>query len=372
MSDAPSPLRVAIDVGALYGHRTGIGVATAGIVDALVARPDIDLDPYLVSFRSQPQPGHRRLAIPGLLASHLWSRMHRPRVDRWAGDAAVVHGTNYVVPPTTLPSVVSVYDCWFLRQPRLAAPVVRRAGERLRRSVAHGAWVHASSDVTAAEVRELLRTDRVVTVHLGPPAGPPPVAELARPPVADDLGGRPFVLAIGTEERRKDLARLIAAFAMVAADDQHVRLVLAGAPGDASASVERAIGELDAGTVGRVVRLGPVDEATKHWLLRRASVLAYPSLDEGFGFPIIEAQLADTPVVASDVGAVAEIGGGGVHLVTGGDTAELAGGIARVLEDGVLRLGLVEAGHRNAHRFSWAATADGLVDLYRTAIGAAG
>jgi glycosyltransferase involved in cell wall biosynthesis len=116
------------------------------------------------------------------------------------------------------------------------------------------------------------------------------------------------------------------------------------------------------------VRLGRIDDDIKHWLLRRASVLAYPSLDEGFGFPIVEAQLAGTPVVASDVGAGSEIGGGGVHLVTGGDTAALAGAIARVLGDGVLRLGLVEAGNRNVHRFSWDATAAGLLDLYRNAV----
>ena len=159
--------------------------------------------------------------------------MHRPRIDRWTRGADVVHGTNYVVPPTSLPSVVSVYDCWFLRHPELATPVVRRAGRRLRRAVEHGAWVHASSDATAAEVRTLLGTDRVVTVHLGTPAGPAAGGRAAAPSHRRRLGGRPFVLAIGTEERRKDLVRLVAAFAG-RLDDGAVRLVLAGAPGDAS------------------------------------------------------------------------------------------------------------------------------------------
>jgi glycosyltransferase involved in cell wall biosynthesis len=368
MPDAPSPLRVAFDVGPLYGHRTGIGVATAGMFDALTARTDVALDPYLVSFRSDPQPGHRRLAVPGLVASHVWSRTHRPRIDRWTRGAQLVHGTNYVVPPTSLPSVVSVYDCWFLRRPDLATPVVRRAGRRLERAVAHGAWVHASSDATATEVRSLLGTDRVVTIHLGAPAGPPPATELPRPAVADVLGGRRFVLAIGTEERRKDLPRLVAAFDAVAADDGEVTLVIAGAPGDASVELDRALARLRPAAAERVLRLGRVDDDAKHWLLRRASVLAYPSLDEGFGFPIVEAQLAGTPVVASDVGAVSEIGGDGVHLVAVGDTAALAAAIHRVLHDGVLRLGLVEAGNRNARRFSWNATAAGLLDLYRTAV----
>ena len=80
--------------------------------------------------------------------------------------------------------------------------------------------------------------------------------------------------------------------------------MLAGAEGDDSPAVERAITALPASIRERVLRIVAVDDATKHWLLRRAAVLAYPSLDEGFGFPILEAQLAATPVVASNVGAV--------------------------------------------------------------------
>lgn len=367
MPAATTPLRVAIDVGPLYGHRTGIGVATAGLVDALRGRQDVELDPYLVSFRSDPDADHRRLPVPGIVASHVWARVHRPRIDRWARDAQLVHGTNYVVPPTALPALVSVYDCWFLRHPEAATPMVRRAGMRLHRAVRHGAWVHASSDVTATEVRTLLGTDRVRTVHLGPPPAPPPATEIARPPAAERMGGRPFVLAIGTEERRKDLPRLIAAFADVR-DHHELQLVLAGAAGDATPLIDAAIGRVPAEVGERIVRLGRVDDSAKHWLLRHASALAYPSLDEGFGFPIVEAQLAGTPVIATDVGAVREIGGEGVLAVPVGDTAALGAAIARVLDDGLVRLGLLEAGHRNARRFDWHRTAAEIVELYRTAV----
>ena len=372
MSEPPPPvaddsprLRVAIDAGPLYGHRTGVGVATAGLLDALATRQDIDLDPYVVSFRSKPADGHRRLPVPGIVASHVWARSQWPRFDRWAGGAHVIHGTNYVVPPTRRPSVVSVYDCWFLRHPHHAVPVVRRAGERLRRAITAGAFVHASSDDTAQHVRELLGTDRVATIHLGLPPAPPPLASLAQPQVGSTLRGDPFVLAIGTEERRKALPLLVAAFGSVAAEHTELRLVLAGAEGDASPAVEQAITALPASARERVLRIGAVDDTTKHWLLRRAAVLAYPSLDEGFGFPILEAQLAATPVVASDVGAVSEIGGDGVLLVDGRDPATFASALGRAIADGGLRLGLIEAGQRNVRRFDWADTAERLVGLYR-------
>ena len=364
VDDSP-PLRVAIDAGPLYGHRTGVGVATAGLLDALATRHDIELDPYVVSFRSKPAAGHRRLPMPGIVASHVWARSQWPRFDRWASGAQVIHGTNYVVPPTRLPSVVSVYDCWFLRHNDHASPVVRRAGERLRRAVVAGAFVHASSDDTARHVRELFDTERVTTIHLGLPPAPPPLSSLAPPDVGATLRGDPFVLAIGTEERRKALPLLVAAFGSVAAEHREVWLVLAGAEGDDSPAVVEAIAALDGPARARVLRIGAVDDATKHWLLRRAAVLAYPSLDEGFGFPILEAQLASTPVVASDVGAVSEIGGDGVLLVGGRDPAAFAVALGRAIADGGLRLGLIEAGQRNVRRFDWTDTADRLVALYR-------
>ncbi len=368
VADDSSRLRVAIDAGPLYGHRTGVGVATAGLLEALAARTDVGLDPYVVSFRSKPAAGHRRLPMPGIVASHVWAHSQWPRFDRWAGRAQVIHGTNYVVPPTRLPALVSVYDCWFLRHRDDAAPVVRRAGERLRRAIDAGAYVHASSDDTAQHVRELFGTDRVETIHLGLPPAPPPLSALPRPAVAASLHGEPFLLAIGTEERRKALPALVAAFGPIAGEHGQLRLVLAGAAGDDSQAVEHAIASLPTTVRERVLRIGAVDDSTKHWLLRSAAVLAYPSLDEGFGFPILEAQLAATPVVASDVGAVSEIGGEGVLLVEGRDPTSFATALGRAIADGGLRLGLIEAGHRNVRRFDWANTADRLVGVYRALI----
>lgn len=358
-------MKVAIDAGPLYGHRTGVGEAVAGMVDALDDRDDVALAPYLVSGRSHPQPGHRRLPVPGIVASHLWSRTDHPRADRWIGDADLVHGTNYVAPPTSLPTVVSVYDCWFLRHPDEASPLTRRAGRNLRRAVRRGAWIHTSSRATEAAVRELLGTDRVATVLLGPPAPLPAGDEAA----IAALRGRRFVVAIGTEERRKGLSLLVEAFDDLASSDPDVVLVLAGAAGDDTDALTASISAV--GDPSRVHRLGVVDPPTKAWLLRHAAVLAYPSIDEGFGFPILEAQAAGTPVVATAVGSIPEVAGDGVVLVDDPhrSSSAFAAGIEAALAGGG-RLALIEAGYRNTKRFDWAATAAGLVDLYALVGGA--
>lgn len=360
-------LDIAIDIGPLYGHRTGVGVAVDGLVSALRERSDVHLAPYLVSFRSEPEAGHRKLPLPGIVASHLWSRSDRPTADRWLGPVDVVHGTNYVAPPSGRPTVISVYDCWFLANPDGASPLVRRAGRTLRRRVADGAWIHTSSAATAEQARTLLNTDRVVSVHLGPP--PQAVAVPTSTPAGlEPLQGATFVLGIGTEERRKDLPTLVAAFGTLAGGRPSVRLVLAGARGDQSAEVDVAIDALAPDARSRVHRLGPVDDATKAWLLRHASVLAYPSLDEGFGFPILEAQAAGTPVVATDVGSVGEVAGDGAVLVTGRSATSFAEQLAGVVDGTTSRLSLISAGHENLARFSWTATADGLMALYRRAM----
>lgn len=283
-----------------------------------------------------------------------------PKIDRWLPDVDLVHGTNYVVPPTRRPAVVTVYDCWFLAHPDQAAPAVRRAASLLRRAVQRGAHVHTSSAATADQVREHLGSDRVSVVHLGPPAAP--AAAAAAPPGI--ALGQQFILSIGTLERRKGLPSLVRAFGEIASDRSDLRLVLAGVDGDDGDAVARAVDAIAPEARPRVVRTGAVSPGEKAWLLRNAALLAYPSLDEGFGFPVLEAQAASLPVVATAVGSLREIGGDGVAFVDGHDHTDLATQLVHVLDNGMTRLGLIEAGHRNVQRFSWSRTADELVTLY--------
>jgi glycosyltransferase involved in cell wall biosynthesis len=358
-----SPIRVAFDVGPLHGRRTGIGVAVGELASALGDVDDVELAPYLLSFRTRPDPPARRLPVPAAAAHRLWARIDHPRVDRFLGAVDVVHGTNYVVPPSRRPRLVSVYDVWFLLRPDLAAPAVGRAAAVLRRSVRSGAVVVASSAATAERTRELLRTDRVEVVHLGPPRASSEPAR--RPSWATTLGVRPFALALGTIERRKNLPALLASFGAAAGAVPELELVLAGADGDDSPAVTAAVAALPPHVRARVHRPGAVDAGAKAWLLGAATMLAYPSLDEGFGFPLLEAQQAGLPVVATRAGSIPEVGGDGVELVPLGDADALADALVRVATDDRTRARLIAAGTANLDRFSWAATAAATADLYR-------
>ena len=355
-----SRLRIAFDTGPLHGSKTGIGFAVDAMLDALRHRDDVTLEPYLLSFRARPNHGERRLPFPARLALRSWSRSSHPRADRWLGGPDVVHGTNYVVPPSNSPSVVSVYDCWFLDHPDQASPDVRLAGRVLRAAIGRGAVVHTSSHATEAAVRRHFPGAPVCTVHLGPLTLAPPAGRSPLPQLAD----RPFVLAIGTVEPRKNLTTLVRAFGDVAREHPEAVLVLAGSDGGHGSAVRSEIDALGPGTSERVLVTGRVDDAARSWLVHHAAALAYPSLDEGFGFPLLEAMHTRTPVVAARAGSIPEVAADAALLVEPLDHAALAQALLEVITVPATADRLRAAGEVRVGHFSWNACAAGLSDLY--------
>jgi len=355
-------LTIAVDTGPLHGPATGIARATSGLVDEL-SRRDVRVVPYVLSFRAHLAADTRRVPLPAALALRTWARTSRPRLERLWRDVDVVHGTNYVVPPTRKPRLVSVYDCWALDHPQYVHTDVRLSMNALRRSVDDGALIHASSYATARRLHDHFPEAVVEVVHLGPTdPGPSPVGLPESIPAV--LDSAPFVASIGTIERRKNVPTLIGAFARLAEVHPDVRLVIAGSMGDDATMVDEALRSSSPTTRARIHLLGRVDDRTAAWILRRARVLAYPSLDEGFGFPLLEAMACEVPIVASDAGSIPEIAGDAALLVPASDVDELARALGRALTDDVLRQRLIETGRSRRADFSWTATVDRFMELY--------
>ena len=183
-------------------------------------------------------------------------------------------------------------------------------------------------------------------------------------------GSGPFCLAVGTAEPRKDLPGLVRAFGDVAARQRDLTLVLAGPPGWGEEALAAAVAASPAHD--RIVRTGWVESRDLAALLARASVLAYPSLYEGFGFPPLQAMRAGVPVVATRAGSLPEVLGDGALMVEPGDHDGLVAALDASLGDGALRRRLVAAGAAWAARFSWERCAAGLEGLYRDAAGGTG
>jgi glycosyltransferase involved in cell wall biosynthesis len=288
--------------------------------------------------------------------------MAAPRIDLWTGRVDVVHGTNFVVPPTGAAALVTVHDTAFAHSPDLVTAASRRYTSLLRAALQRGATVHVFSDRVRTEVCDLFRLsgDRVVCVHPGIAELPPGDAAAGR----RRAGAPRYLLALGTEEPRKNYPRLVAAFDVVAATDPEVHLVVAGARGWGSEALDAAVRA--AAHRDRVVRLGYVSDPDRSDLLAGAAALVYPSLDEGFGHPPLEAMRFGIPVVAARAGAIPEVLGDAAVLADPVSIDDLTAALSAVLTDAALRSRLVTAGRARAGLYSWDRAADGIVACYRS------
>ena len=292
-----------------------------------------------------------------------WRIIERPdpfwsiAAGRAAGrECDVVLATNsyLMAAVASAPSVVVVYDLVAfdreLRAPRgslferLTLPLaVRRAAAML-----------CISDATRRELVERFPRARAETVPLA-----------ADPRFFDAVPARrakPYVLCTGTLEPRKNVPRLIEAFAALdpALRDSH-ELVLAGPEGWETAPILESIG-----AHGDFVRaIGFVPEADLPGLYAGAVAFAYPSLQEGFGLPVLEAMAAGTPVLTSDVSSLPEVGGDAAVYVDPLETASIRDGLARLLADESLRARLASEGRERARGFSWDRTADATLSAIR-------
>lgn len=365
--------RVAIDVTCLAGARSGVGHVTAALVERIARRPDIDVVAYAVTRdrgfgREVALPPGTALRVTGIPASVLfatWRRAAVGHIERWTGPIDVVHGTNFVVPPAHAPTLVTVHDVTFLREPGLVSRASRRYAGLLRSAVRRGATVHVFSDTVRAEVIERLGCppERVVRIHPGvasTAAGDPAAGRRL-------AGGARYVLAIGTVEPRKNYPRLVAAFDRVAHGDPEVRLVVAGASGWGVDAFEDAVRAATHGD--RVARLGYVTDDERRDLLAGAAALAYPSLDEGFGHPPLEAMRAGVPVVAARAGSLPEVLGDAALLPDPTSIDAIAAALDEVLHDPSTRDRLVARGAEQGARYSWDAAADELAACYRRLAG---
>ncbi|MDP9071705.1 MAG: glycosyltransferase family 4 protein [Actinomycetota bacterium] len=368
-------MRVALDATPLLGVRTGVGHFAAEVLASLARRDGLELSAFALTWRGRDglatalppevRPVPRPMAARPLREA--WKRASLPPIEWWTGPIDVVHGTNFVVPPARRAAeVVTVHDLTAVRFPELCTADALELPRLVRRALARGAFVHTPSAFVAAELVELLGADpdRVSAVPLGVPA----VEELSGGDPREGCrlaGSERYVLALGTVEPRKDLPTLVRAFDLVAGADADLSLVVAGPDGWGTEAFAAAVATARHGD--RVRRLGYVGGSDKASLLSGAAVFAFPSINEGFGLPPLEAMAVGVPVVATDAGSLPEVLGEAARLVPAGDVEALAAALTAALRHDAAHDALVERGRRQARAYSWDRCAEGLIELYQRA-----
>jgi glycosyltransferase involved in cell wall biosynthesis len=379
-------LDVAFDATPLLGATAGVGAFCTGALSALTAVEGLSVRAFAVSWRRRGRivehlpPGVAAVdrPMPARPVHRAWRLTSLPPIEWFTGRVDAVHGTNFIVPPARRAArVVTVHDLTTVRFPEMCDDNTRTFPPLVRRAIKQGAWVHTPSAFVREEVVELLGAapERVRAVHHGVPpvdgcgAGSDERAGASSVPDGPVPDG-PYVLALGTVEPRKDVATLVRAFDQVADRHRDLSLVVAGRAGWGGGRFEAAVAASP--WPDRLVRLGYVSQAQRSRLLRGATVFAFPSVYEGFGFPPLEAMVAGVPVVTTTAGALPEVVGDGAALVEPGDAEALAAAIDRLLVDDGARADLVARGRQRITAFSWRDCGAGLAALYRDASAAAG
>ncbi|MET0235533.1 MAG: glycosyltransferase family 1 protein [Kibdelosporangium sp.] len=305
--------------------------------------------------------GPRMLPLPRRGLAIAWER----GLKLWPGGDAV-HAPTPLAPPAPRRGrslVVTVHDTVPFTHPE----TLTQRGAAWHQTMIRRAALHATAIVvpTAAVAAELSQhapgPARVHVISHGVPAAVTRLPENSDT-IADRLGlPENYVLAVGTVEPRKGLDVLVEAMARPAAPD--LPLVIAGPPGWGGVDLARIAAEAGL-SPGRLHLLGKLSDAELAVVLHRATVLAVPSMAEGFGLPLLEAMAVGVPIVHSDAPALVEVAGGTGVLARRNDPAALANALHSVVAFPEHTATLVEAARARAARFTWNRAAASLWKLH--------
>jgi len=365
-----------LDIRPSLSRPTGVGTYVLGLAERLPAlAPDDRFTYFSASFKERYPtrdwgPNVRLVdrRIPNRGLSAAWNRLGWPPIDRLVDRSLdLVHSpTPLLIPCKRGRRIVTLHDLFFLKHPELVEGETRRDFVTLVRDhVRRADGVICVSEYTASEARRLLDVpDEKIAVT---PHGVDPV--FREEPQAQQVDEtlrrlrlpRGGILYVGSSEKRKNLVTLVMAYMTLGRRRRLPPLVLAG-PGSDWAQAGSYSGP-------QIVATGYLERADVRALMAASAALVLPSLEEGFGLPVVEAMAAGLPVVCSRDTALAEVAGDAASLVDPHDVNGLAHAVERVLEDRALAAELRRKGLERSRAFEWSTTAERTLAFYRKVLG---
>jgi len=340
-------LKIALDATYSLGpNLSGVGVYSRQILHGLAAaHPETS---FLHCYRPHRfLPSFSDVLPPNSSRRLLWKGSPR--------SADLFHGLNQRIDARYRRTVATFHDLFVMSGDYSTPDFRARFAAQARDAAERSDLIIAVSQFTAGQLQQLLKVDpaRIRVIRHGVRPAP---RTLSPSPVARER----MILFVGAIQRRKNIVRLVEAFEGVAAG---WKLVLAGSFGfgaeEALQRIERSPRR------GDIEVPGYVPDRDLETLYQRASVFAFPSLDEGFGMPVLDAMACGVPVLTSNVSALPEVAGNAALLVDPADVQSLAEGLRKLTEDAALRSELARKGLQRSGEFSWEKAVNATWDVYR-------
>ncbi len=376
MATLTDPPTIAIDYTPAYEQGAGIGRLVRELVASLA---DVDSETAYKLFVSGVSPAElpaapapnfawRSTRLSPQWLARIWHRARMPLpVEVWTGYTDIFHATDFVLPPA-LPrtkTIVTVHDLSFVRVPDAASPRLYDYLSRVvPRSVRAADRVIADSEATRLDLLELygLDTSKVDVLLSG-------IRDSYYSASLDmtirkkyGMPNKPYLFAIGTIQPRKNYSRSIQTLAHLRDKGYDLDFVIAGGKGWLEDEMYQTIETT--GMSDHVHLIGFADDADLPALYSGAECTLFPSLYEGFGFPVLESMACGTPVVTSNVSSLPEVAGDAALLVDPLSTEAITHAVQRILDDSTLRQTLIERGFRQAKKFTWERSARQLRQIY--------
>ncbi|MEM9776293.1 MAG: glycosyltransferase family 1 protein [Chloroflexota bacterium] len=377
--------RVGIDVTSALTQGGGIGRYTRELIDALSQTQfDTEFDITFFSAKlpavtpvqnplpTHPSIQHKPAPIDEKWLYRIWYRLRLPLpVQTFTGRLNLFHSPDFVLPPLArqIPSLLTVHDLSFLHYPHTFTPaLVNYLNSVVPWSVRRATHILADSEATKTDLVELWKTpaEKITVLYSGVHSRFAPVVDSSKIQAMRQkykLSEAPIILSVGTVQPRKNYQMLIQAFARIADKFEH-KLIITGGKGWL---VDDILAEVEAQNLtGRVIFTGFIADEDLSTLYSAADVLAFPSLYEGFGLPILEAMACGTPVINSDASCLPEVAGSATVQLPPENVDRWATELANLLSDKALHDQLRTAGFEQARRFTWQKSAEQLLAIYST------
>jgi len=382
MSNKGAERRIGIDVTSALNQGAGIGRYTRELIKAVVFESAADKFtlisaklPHTNQLKNpfmplKPNVVFKELPFDERWMHRIWYRLKVPlSVQNFTGRLDLFHSPDFVLPPINkkTPTLLTIHDLSFIRYPETFTPeLVAYLNQIVPWSINRATHILADSKTTKDDLVTQWNVDpvKVSVLYSGvggnfePITNPRSIKNVRK---KYDLGDKPYLISVGTVQPRKNYRMLIRAFRPVAENFPN-DLIIVGGKGWMH---DQILGEVEAqGLHGRVKFLGYVDDSDLPALYSAATILASPSLYEGFGLPILEAMACGVPVIASNVSSLPEVVGDAGVLLPTEDTDAWSQAMMNLIEDMSQRTKLVGAGFLRARQFTWSKSAKELMSIY--------